>query len=154
MICKQAQFLTLRAGKQPAQWRALGCPSPMLHNMAQTEFGCWNYTWFMDRNEFLKPFAKFIDERDRAQFHSIQNLAKSISIDSAELLTLFQLSSEAKNKVSLDEHADRLTYCFLPAKKVGGAQAQLFVKKVSAGVGKYPAPKANGKSTKYDLLKN
>ena len=56
--------------------------------------------------------------------------------------------------MSLDEHADLLTYCFLPAKKVGGAQAQLFAKNVSAGVGKYPAPKANGKSTKYDLLKN
>ena len=108
----------------------------------------------MDRNEFLKPFAKFIDERGRAQFHSIQNLAKSISIDSAELLTLFQLSSEAKNKVSLDELADLLTYCFLPAKKIGGAQAQLFAKNVSAGVGKYPAPKAKGKSTKNDFLKN
>lgn len=108
----------------------------------------------MDRNEFLKPFAKFVDEGDWAQFHSVQNLAKSISINSAELLTLFQLSSEAKNKVSLDEHADVLACCFVLAHRVRGARVQLFIKKFSAGLGKYPAPKTKGKSTQYDFLKN
>ena len=63
----------------------------------------------MDRNEFLKPFAKFIDERDWAQFHSIQNLAKSISIDSAEL-------------------ADVLTHCFIFPNKVVILPTQLISK--------------------------
>ena len=108
----------------------------------------------MYRNEFLKPFAKFVDERDWAQFHSVQNLAKSISVDSPELQTLFQLSCEDKNKAILDELADVLTYCFMLAHRVWGVQAQLFIKKFSAGLGKYPASKTKEKSTKNDFLKN
>lgn len=107
----------------------------------------------MDRNEFLKPFARFVDERGWAQFHSVQNLAKSISVDSAELLTLFQLSCEDKNKVILDELADILTYCFMLAHRVRGVPSQLF-KKFSTGLEKYPVSKTKGKSTKYDFLKN
>ena len=108
----------------------------------------------MYRNEFLKPFAKFVDERDWAQFHSVQNLAKSISVDSPELQTLFQLSCEEKNKAILDELADVLTYCFMLAHRVWGVPAQLFIKKFSAGLGKYPASKTKEKSTKNDFLKN
>ena len=130
------------------------CPSPILQTAAQTEVGCGNYTWYMDRNEFLKPFAKFVDERDWAQFHSVQNLTKSISVDSAELQTLFQMSCEDKNKAILDELADVLTYCFMLAHRVWGVPAQLFIKKFSAGLGKYPASKTKGKSTKNDFLKN
>lgn len=81
----------------------------ILQTMAHTEVGCGNYTWFMDRNEFLKPFAKFVDEREWAQFHSVQNLAKSISIDSAEL-------------------ADVLTHCFIFPGKVVILPTQLIPK--------------------------
>lgn len=82
----------------------------------------------MNEKEVLKFLAKVMDKRDWAQCHSAENLAKRISIESAELLTLFQLSCEDKNKVILDELADILTYCFMLAHRVRGVPSQLFKK--------------------------
>lgn len=39
--------------------------------------------------------AAFVAERDWAQFHTLENLAKSIFIEAAELLELFQWSPDA-----------------------------------------------------------
>ena len=46
---------------------------------------------------------KFRDDRDWRQFHSPENLAKSISIEAAELLENFQWTSDyAKKKSSMN----------------------------------------------------
>lgn len=106
----------------------------------------------MNEKQVLKRLENFVDERDWAQFHTVENLAKSISIESAELLELFQWSSEASKKLILDELADVLTYCFMLANKLGVSPAELILKKLSTSVKKYPVSKAKGKSTKYDRL--
>ena len=51
-------------------------------------------------------------ERDWSQFHSSENLAKSVSIEAAELLELFQWDDEVDEARRRDEIADVLTYCY------------------------------------------
>lgn len=62
-----------------------------------------------------EALAAFVAERDWAQFHTPENLAKSISIEAAELLELFQWSPDADEQQIQDELADVLTYAYLLA---------------------------------------
>ena len=94
----------------------------------------------------------FVAERDWAQFHTPENLAKSISIEAAELLELFQWNSEADYQRLRDELADVLTYCVLLADKIGADPQQLILDKLEQTRAKYPADKARGRSEKYDRL--
>ena len=94
----------------------------------------------------------FVAERDWAQFHTAENLAKSISIEAAELLELFQWNSEADYQRLRDELADVLTYCVLLADKIGADPQQLILDKLEQTRAKYPADKARGRSEKYDRL--
>ena len=48
--------------------------------------------------EIMKQIKEFNEERDWDQFHSPENLAKSISIEAGELLECFQWNSENYNK--------------------------------------------------------
>src|SRR5690606_18063041 len=61
----------------------------------------------------------FVAERDWAQFHSPENLAKSISIEAAELLEEFQWGEARDAQNVRDELADVLTYCLLMADAIG-----------------------------------
>lgn len=49
----------------------------------------------MPSTAVLQALAAFVEERDWAQFRAGANLAKSISIESGELLELFQRTDEA-----------------------------------------------------------
>ena len=55
----------------------------------------------------------FVAEREWAQFHTPENLAKSISIEAAELLECFQWNADADTDAVKEELADVLTYCLL-----------------------------------------
>ena len=55
---------------------------------------------------------KFRDDRDWSQFHTGENLAKSISIEAAELLEVFQWDHKEK---SLDKVKEELADVFLYA---------------------------------------
>ena len=46
------------------------------------------------RQRTIDRIRKFSDDRDWDQFHSPENLAKSISIEAAELLECFQWNSD------------------------------------------------------------
>jgi NTP pyrophosphatase (non-canonical NTP hydrolase) len=94
----------------------------------------------------------FVAERDWAQFHTAENLAKSISIEAAELLELFQWNSEADYQRLRDELADVLTYCVLLADKIDADPQQLILEKLEQTRAKYPLEKARGRSEKYDQL--
>ncbi|UTT62127.1 nucleotide pyrophosphohydrolase [Microcella humidisoli] len=94
----------------------------------------------------------FVAERDWAQFHSPENLAKSISIEAAELLELFQWNADADPQRLRDELADVLTYCILLADQIGADPQQLVLDKLEQTRAKYPAEKARGRSEKYDQL--
>jgi len=94
----------------------------------------------------------FVTEREWAQFHSPMNLAKSISIEAAELLECFQWSEEAEETRVREELADVLTYCLLLADRIGVDPDQIVREKLALTREKYPVDKARGRSAKYDAL--
>jgi NTP pyrophosphatase (non-canonical NTP hydrolase) len=100
------------------------------------------------RNEL----AAFVAERDWAQFHSPENLAKSISIEAGELLECFQWDADADVNRVREELADVLTYCILLADSIGADPDQIVLEKLALTREKYPADKARGRSDKYDAL--
>lgn|SRR5690625_676892 len=94
----------------------------------------------------------FVTARDWAQFHSPENLAKSISIEAAELLELFQWGTTPSAEDIEAELADVLTYCIMLANKLGVDPADVVLEKLRVSELKYPVEKARGRSTKYDKL--
>lgn len=94
----------------------------------------------------------FVAERDWAQFHSPENLAKSIAIEAGELLECFQWNSDASRELVLSELADVLTYCHLLAAKLEADPDQIVLDKLEISRSKYPVDKARGRSEKYDQL--
>jgi len=106
----------------------------------------------MDSGELVQKLRAFVAERDWQQFHTPENLAKSISIESAELLECFQWNSEADEAKVREELADVLTYCLLLADKYGFDLEEIVLEKLEQTKAKYPVDKAFGKSDKYDQL--
>ncbi|GAB2460569.1 NTP pyrophosphatase (non-canonical NTP hydrolase) [Conyzicola lurida] len=94
----------------------------------------------------------FVAEREWAQFHTPENLAKSISIEAAELLECFQWNADADTDAVKEELADVLTYCLLLADRLGVDPDQIVLDKLELTRTKYPADRARGRSTKYDAL--
>ncbi|MEJ7633933.1 nucleotide pyrophosphohydrolase [Aeromicrobium sp.] len=103
-------------------------------------------------SNLLEALREFVEERDWAQFHSPENLAKSISIESAELLECFQWNSDFDAERVAGELADVLTYCHLLADQLGVDPAQIVLDKLAVTRAKYPVDKAYGRSDKYDEL--
>jgi len=96
--------------------------------------------------------AAFVAERDWAQFHSPENLAKSIVIEAGELLECFQWNADADEARVREELADVLTYCLLLAERIGADPEQIILDKLAATRQKYPVDKARGRSAKYDTI--
>jgi len=94
---------------------------------------------------------QFMAERDWQQFHSPENLAKSVSIEAGELLECFQWG-DADLESAKDELADVLTYCMLLADKLGLDPDTIILDKLAKTREKYPVEKARGTSVKYDQL--
>ena len=109
----------------------------------------------MEDNVVQHALQRFVTERDWSQFHTPANLAKSISIEAAELLECFQWNDDV-TPVNLgaikDELADVLTYGFLLADKLNLDPESLILEKLEKTKAKYPVDKARGKSVKYDRL--
>ena len=102
--------------------------------------------------ELIKELRKFNEERDWNQFHTPENLAKSIAIESGELLECFQWdNSYDKDEVS-EELADVFTYCIMMADKLGLNPKEIILRKLDKTRKKYPVDKAKGISTKYNKL--
>lgn len=100
----------------------------------------------------MPMLREFIRERDWAQFHTPENLAKSISIEAGELLECFQWSPEANQAKVEAELADVLTYAYLLADRLRVEPHEIMRRKLEVTEQKYPADKARGRSTKYDQL--
>jgi dCTP diphosphatase len=94
----------------------------------------------------------FVAERDWGQFHSSANLAKSISIEAAELLECFQWNDDADRARVQEELADVLTYCLLLADRIGVDPDEIVREKLALTREKYPVDRARGRSAKYDSL--
>lgn len=123
------------------------------------EFEHWYYSSYpQDRcynrsmDEVSKAVVDFTRERDWDQFHSPENLAKSIAIESGELLECFQWNSNFDKKEVCKELADVVNYSILLADKLGVRLEDIVMQKLEENRKKYPVEKAKGKSTKYTKL--
>lgn len=106
----------------------------------------------MTDQSVLHDLRAFVAERDWAKFHTPENLAKSISIEAAELLECFQWDADATPERVTEELADVLTYCLLLADRLGLDADTIVRDKLALTRAKYPVEKARGRSAKYDAL--
>lgn len=104
----------------------------------------------MDKLKVL--FREFSEERDWDQFHTPENLAKSISIEAGELLECFQWNDEYDRDQLCDELADVISYCVMLADRLDLDIEEIVTNKLEKTKAKYPVDKAKGVSTKYDKL--
>ena len=100
----------------------------------------------------LQALRDFAIERDWDQFHSPENLAKSISIEAAELLELFQWGQTPDQTRVEEELADVLTYCFQMATRLGVDIDEIVMSKLEKTRAKYPVELSKGRITKYTDL--
>ena len=99
-----------------------------------------------------EEILKFTEERDWDQFHSPENLAKSIAIEAAELLECYQWNENANLEHVKEELADVLIYCTQLAEKLQLDMEQIMWDKIKLNAKKYPVEKAKGNSKKYKEL--
>lgn len=102
--------------------------------------------------EIMEKIDYFNKERDWDQFHSEENLAKSISIEAGELLECFQWNNNYDKDELCEELADVFNYCFQLAIKLQVDPKEIILKKLEKTAKKYPVEKAKGVSTKYNKL--
>lgn len=103
--------------------------------------------------EVLERIRQFTKERNWEQYHTGVNLAKSLIIEAAELLELYQWSEETEKTEALKEEiADVLVYAIMLADHYGFNVDQIILEKMEKNERKYPVSKAYGKSTKYNEL--
>lgn len=92
--------------------------------------------------EIQEELIKFQSEREWKKFHTPENLAKSISIEAAELLEHFQWQNEYDIDEVADELADVFNYCFLMAIELNLDVKEIILNKMKKNAIKYP-PKRN-----------
>ena len=88
--------------------------------------------------ELIKKILKFRDDRNWKSGHTPSNLAKSISIEAAELLELFQWSDAFDKEKLADELADVLIYSFTLADTIGLNIEDIILSKIKKNAKKYP----------------
>jgi dCTP diphosphatase len=106
----------------------------------------------MPKSDTLAALRAFVAERDWDQFHSPENLAKSISIEAGELLECFQWSPDVDQAQVEAELADVVTYCIHLANKIGVDLDEIVLRKLESTKAKYPVELAKGRMTKYTKL--
>lgn len=100
----------------------------------------------------IDRIRKFREDREWSQFHTPENLAKAISIESGELLEHFLWDNNFKKEDVCDELADILVYCVHMADSLGVDISEIINKKMDKNENKYPVEKAKGNSKKYTEL--
>ena len=102
-----------------------------------------------------KRLIKFRDDRDWSQFHTGENLAKSLMIEAGELLEVFQYGNKETSVEKVKEElADVLMYSMLLADRYNLDLDEIINKKMDSNEKKYPADKVRGSSKKYNEYKN
>lgn len=106
-----------------------------------------------DIKDMIQDLREFTAERDWDQFHSPENLAKSVAIEAGELLECFQWSGDADKERVAEEASDVLAYLLQLFDKMGIDPVEAFQKKMQKNREKYPPELARGSALKYDRLK-
>ena len=102
--------------------------------------------------ELKMILRQFRDERDWAQYHTPENLAKSVSIEAGELLECFQWGDDYDRHAVSDELADVLCYVIMLADTIGVDLKEETLRKISENAVKYPVEKSRSRSDKYTAL--
>lgn len=103
--------------------------------------------------ELMKKILKFRNDRDWRQFHTLENLSKSISIEANELLECFQWGTQnSTNEEIEDELADIAMYLYLFVDEMNIDLEKAIENKIKKNNKKYPVSKSKGNSTKYTKL--
>ncbi len=109
-------------------------------------------TIYMEK--LISEIIKFRDARDWKQFHTPSNLAKSISIEAAEILEHFQWNDDFDKEKLSEEVADVFTYLVLLADAIDVDLEEIVRAKLKKNNVKYPVKLAKGNSKKYTELKD
>ena len=114
----------------------------------------------LDLKKIYSEIEKFTTDRDWDQFHSIKNLSMALSVESAELLEIFQwLTDEQSNKVKddpktkskiEDEVADIFVYLLRIVHKSNIDLESAVLNKLKKNEEKYPIEMSRGNSKKYN----
>lgn len=104
------------------------------------------------KKKTLRRIRKFNKDRDWEQFHTPVNLAKTIAIESTELLECFQWNDDFDITRVKEELADVICNCqnLLDALKLD--VDQIINSKMDQNEKKYPVEKSRGKCEKYTDL--
>lgn len=101
--------------------------------------------------DIIQKLIKFRDDRNWKQFHTPENLAKSIVLEAAELLENFQWQSDQLNEENIKEElADIMTYCLYMCEKFHFNVKEIIIEKIAKNELKYTIEKSFGKSDKYN----
>ena len=116
----------------------------------------------IDLKKLNNEIEKLVSERDWDQFHSVKNLSMALSVESAELLEIFQWMTEAQSndvkndpKVMAkieDEVADIFVYMMRILSKTEIDLEKAVLSKLQKNAEKYPVEKSKGNSKKYNDL--
>ena len=105
------------------------------------------------KQETINRIRKFNSDRDWDQFHSPNNLAKTIAIEATELLECFQWDGEKFNLEHVKEElADVITNCQNLLDKLGLDVDEIINEKMDQNEMKYPVDKVKGTAKKYTEL--
>lgn len=114
----------------------------------------------MDLIKLKKLVNDFAQERDWDQFHSIKNLAMALSVESAELMEIFQwMSEEESNTIKNhpeklqkmeEEVADIFVYLLRVISKADIDLEKAVINKMEKNKLKYPVELSRGNSKKYN----
>ena len=94
----------------------------------------------------------FNQAMDWDQFHTPENLAKSITIEAAELLECFQWNNDFEMDDVCEELADIYSYAVMMADVLNVDLEEISLRKLEKTKAKYPVDKFKGISTKYNKL--
>ncbi len=106
------------------------------------------------KKETYDRLIKFRDDRDWSQFHTGENLAKSLVIEAGELLEVFQYGNKEKSVDKVKEElADVFMYAMLLADRYHLDIDEIINEKMDANERKYPKDMVKGSSKKYNEYK-
>ncbi len=101
--------------------------------------------------KLIEEIAQFNRERDWDQFHTPNNLAKSVVIEANELLEHYQFDPEGGDIIQIGEEiADVMTYCLMLCERLNLDPEEIIRDKMKKNALKYPADKVRGRSNKYN----
>lgn len=98
--------------------------------------------------DLQEKIINFRNLRDWEQFHTPENLAKSIAIEAGELLENFQWGDEINSDRVIDELADILIYSFLLADAIDADIDKIIMNKVEKNKKRFPINRVKGNSGK------